>query len=75
MAESIEKIKRIKAQHEKYWLGIEGVVAVDVGGTSDGGLGLIISVKKDATGIQKHIPRRIENVLIEIRETGEVRRL
>jgi hypothetical protein len=75
MPEDIGKIKEIKSRHEKDWLAIEGVVAVGIGTTSDGSIGLIISVKEDSYKIRELIPEQIEEVLVEIQETGEIRAL
>jgi hypothetical protein len=70
-AEDLERIKSIKRANEKRWLAIDGVVAVGIGATSSGDASLIVSVKEHAAGIRKLIPHRIENVEVEIRETGE----
>jgi hypothetical protein len=75
MAKSIDNIKQIKARHEKGWLEIEGVVAVGIGTTADGSLGLIVSVKENVDAIRKRLPRSIEGVIIEVQETGEIKAL
>jgi hypothetical protein len=75
MTEPFEKIKRIKDRHEKDWLRIEEVVAVGIGKTSEGSTGLIVSVKENAGMIREKIPAMIEDVVIEIRETGEIKAL
>ena len=75
MSDQIERIREIKRKYEKNWLAIEGVVAVGIGRTSDGSMGLIISVKENASKIRKQIPPKIDEVLIEIQETGEIKAL
>jgi hypothetical protein len=75
MSEEVERIKNIKLANEKRWLAIEGVVAVGIGTTSSGTAGLIISVKERTPNIRKQIPLHIDDIDIEIRETGEIRAL
>jgi hypothetical protein len=75
MSVQIEKIREIKRKNEKAWLAMEGVVAVGIGKTSDGSLGLIISVKEDSNKFRPQIPPKIEEVPIEIQETGEIKAL
>ncbi len=70
-AEDLERIKSIKRANEKRWLAIDGVVAVGIGTTSSGSACLVVSVKENVAGIRKLIPYRVENVEVEIRETGE----
>jgi len=72
MSDQIEKIKIIKKKFEKTWLALEGVVAVGIGKTSDGNLGIIVSVKEHDKKYKQQIPSNIEGVLIEIQETGEI---
>ncbi|MBA7548282.1 hypothetical protein ES705_40733 [subsurface metagenome] len=73
MPDQIEKIKDIKKKYEKTWLAIEGVVAVGIGKTSDGNLGIIVSVKENGRKYKQQIVHNIEGVLIEIQETGEIK--
>jgi hypothetical protein len=73
--EDIERIKTIKQIYAKGWLAIEGVVAVGIGMTSSGGTGLIVSVKSDAARIREQIPNQIEDIPVEIQETGEIKAL
>ena len=75
MTDPLDKIRRIKARNEKDWLRIEEVVAVGIGKTSEGSTGLIVSVKENAGVIREKIPARIEDVVIEIQETGEIKAL
>lgn len=75
MSEEIERIKSIKLANEKRWLAIDGVVAVGIGTTSSGKTGLIVSVKERTPSIRKHIPLHVDDVDIEIRETGKIRAL
>ena len=73
MAEDIEKIKEIKKNNEKLWMSIKGVVATGIGKTSSGATGIIVSVKKDTHRIRKKIPSMINDVPIEIQESGEIK--
>ena len=73
--DEIEKIKIIKRKYEKSWFAIKGVVGSGIGITSDGSTGLIISVKENAGKIRSQIPSQIEEVRIEIQETGEMKAL
>ena len=75
MLDSIKKIKKIKQKHEKKWLKIDGVVAVGIGNLSDGGPGIIVSVKKNIGGIRKQIPETVQGIGVEIQETGEMKAL
>jgi len=75
MSNQIEKIREIKRKCEKDWLAIDNVVAVGVGRTSDGSIGLIVSVKENAGKIRKQIPSRINGIVIEVQETGEIKAL
>ncbi len=73
MSEQIEKIKSIKKKYEKTWLQLDGVVAVGIGKTSDGNLGVIVSVKKNGRKYGEQIADNIEGVPIEIQETCEIK--
>jgi hypothetical protein len=53
MSEPLEKIREVKKKYEKTWLSISGIVAVGIGKTSGGALGIIVSVKKKYRKIQK----------------------
>ena len=75
MSDDIDRIKRIKQMHERQWLAIDGVVAVGVGATSSGRVGLIVSVKEGAEKIRTQIPTMIDDIDVEIKETGEIRAL
>jgi hypothetical protein len=65
----------VKAKHERSWRAIDGVVAVGVGRTSDGTIGVVISVREMTTEVREKIPARIEGVPIEVAVTGEIRAL
>jgi hypothetical protein len=73
MPDRMDKIKQIKKKHEKSWLSIEDVVAVGIGITSDNKPGIIISVKKQPQIIRQQIPAQIDNIKIDIQETGEIK--
>ena len=73
MPNQLEKVKEIKKKYEKIWITIDGVTAVGIGNTSDGGSGLIISVIKKTEKIRKMIPDKINGISIEIQITGELR--
>ena len=72
LLEQMAKVKAIKKKYEKSWFAIDNVVAVGIGTTASG-LGIIISVKKNADEIRRQIPATIEGVEIEIQETGEIK--
>ncbi|MEJ2635480.1 MAG: hypothetical protein P8184_09325 [Calditrichia bacterium] len=71
----MEKIKEVKQNYQQSWMSIKGVVGVGIGPTSDGSVGLIISVKENAAKIRKRIPVKIEEVTVDIQETGEFKAL
>lgn len=73
MPNQLEKVKEIKKKYEKIWINIDGVTAVGIGKTSDGGTGLIVSVIEKPGKIRKMIPDKIKGILIEIQVTGELR--
>ena len=75
MPDHIMEIINTKKSYEKSWLAMKNVVAVGLGKTSDGSLGIIISVNKNASQIRKKIPSQIEQINIEIQETGEINAL
>jgi hypothetical protein len=71
--EDMERIKSIKRRHEKQLLALDGVIAVGIGVLSTGEVGLIVSVKKSFDAARKKIPRRLEGILVEVRESGEIK--
>lgn len=73
MSLSLEKVRDVKARREQEWLGLEGVVAVGVGVTEQRGPGILVSVRELTDALRERIPRRVEGVPVEVRETGEVR--
>ena len=73
MPNQLEKVKEIKIKYEKTWINIDGVTAVGIGKTSDGGTGLIVSVIEKTEKIRKMIPDKINGISIEIQVTGELR--
>ena len=75
MTDQLEKIRAIKKKYEKTWLSIKGIVAVGIGQTSEGGVGIIISVKENVRKYKNQIAQNIEGTPIEIRETGEIKAL
>ena len=75
MTNQLEKIREIKRKYENNWLAIKGIVSVGIGETSEGRLGIIISVKENTAKYEKQIEQNIEGVSIEIQETGEIKAL
>jgi pentose-5-phosphate-3-epimerase len=73
MPNQLEKVKKIKKKYEKIWISIDGVTAVGIGKTSDGGTGLIVSVIEKPEKFRKMIPEKINGISIEIQVTGELR--
>lgn len=71
----MEEIRAVKARLEEEWLALGGVVAVGIGRTEDRGPGIIVSVEEDADVPGTKIPREVEGVPVEVRETGEFRAL
>lgn len=72
---SMERLKAVKSRHESAWLAFEGVVAVGIGRTSDRGAGLVVSVREAMPELVRCIPREVEGVPVEVRETGAIRPL
>ena len=75
MTDEIDKIKELKKKHGNKWLAINNVVAVGIGKTSGGSIGIIISVKEDAYKVKSQIPSEIDKIPIEVQETGEMKAL
>lgn len=75
MDAQIEKTKRVKQQHESRWMKIDGVNAVGIGRTSEGNIGIIVSVSEMNDTITKNIPEIVDSIEVEIQETGEFRAL
>lgn len=73
--ERLKTIRRIRAQHEASWRRIDGVAAIGTGFTTDGIIGIVVSVAKDAVRIRNLIPSSIEGVTVEVRESGAFRAL
>lgn len=71
----IDRIKVVKQRYEREWRALELVTAIGIGTTSSGATGIIISVKSDAAKVRERIPQRVEEIEIDIRETGELRAL
>lgn len=70
--EQISKVRKIKGTYENKWLSLEGVIAVGIGNTSGGDIGIIISVKKINRRLQEEIPGEIGGVIIQLQETDEI---
>ena len=62
MCIELEKIKKVKGQFEKDWFKIEEIVAVGIGKISSEKMGIIISVKKNLSKIQKLIPSMVDGI-------------
>jgi hypothetical protein len=69
------KIRQVKQNHEKNWLKIKDVVGVGIGTTSNGKYGIVVSVKKNPKNVRSAIPETIENIPIDVQETGEIKAL
>jgi hypothetical protein len=70
-----ERVVQLKRRHEKSLMAIDGVVAVGIGKTQQGSLGIIVSVKQDSAALREAIPSQIEDVVVEIQVTGEFKAL
>lgn len=73
MSPSLERIREVKARREGEWLALEGVVAVGIGRTAERGTGLLVSVEEVTPSLRERIPREVEGVPVEVRETGTIR--
>jgi hypothetical protein len=73
MSDYLEKVKKVKRSNEKSWLGIEGVMAVGIGKISDGTIGIIISVKENKLKYCAQIPEKVDDISIELKESGELK--
>ncbi|HXG00496.1 MAG TPA: hypothetical protein VNL69_06910 [Bacteroidota bacterium] len=71
----IQRVQELKRRYESEWLKLDGVVAVGIGTVSSGAIGLIVSVRAHADAVRARIPERLDDVEIEVRETGELRAL
>ncbi|MBD3274176.1 MAG: hypothetical protein GF372_02640 [Candidatus Marinimicrobia bacterium] len=65
----------MKQQHESGWMDIQGVQAVGIGRTSQGNIGIIVSVSEMNDTISNTIPDTIDSIEVEIQKTGEFRAL
>ncbi len=72
-ADPVEHAREVKARHEAALLRIPGVVGVGVGVAADGS-GIVIQVYvEERTGdLEARIPDHLEDVPVEIIETGRV---
>ncbi len=70
---NIEKIRHIKNENEQKWLAMDCVVAIGIGKVSSGKPGLIISVKNNLEKVRLQIPGKIDDVTIEIQQTGPIK--
>ena len=75
MPENIDKIKKVKRQHEKAWMSLKQVVAVGIGQTSVGETGILVAVRKDPDKIRAQIPEMIKGIRVEIQQIGEIKAL
>lgn len=73
MRPSLEEIRRVKARREAEWLALDGVVAVGIGRTEERGGGILVSVAELTDALRERIPREVEGVPVELRETGAFR--
>ena len=73
-ADPVEHASEVKARHEDALLQIPGVVGVGVGLASDGSGPVIQVYVAEATDrILRDVPGRLEDVGVEIIETGVIR--
>lgn len=70
---TIPELEAIKKKYERAWLKLDEVVGVGIGLTSQGKVGLIVSVTKNAEKIRQKIPEKIKGYPIEIRVTGPIK--
>ena len=75
MTEDQQKIREVKRKYETEWLSIKGVVGIGIGTLSDDSIGIIVSVIKLEKNIQEKIPAEIEDIKVEVQETGEFKAL
>lgn len=71
----LERVKQIKRKYEQQWLALAGVVAIGIGTTASGNVGVIVSVKENPETIRASIPQEVEGIEVEIRVSGELRAL
>lgn len=72
MDEKLEKARQVKRAHEKEWLAIEGVVAIGIGIVQNGEPGIVISTKVAPSAMPRAIPEIVDDVHIEVRQSGEI---
>ncbi len=72
MNTDIEKVREIKMKYEASWIKKRNVIAVGIGNTRDGRVGVIISVKKLSKKVLAQFPDEIDLVPIELNESGEI---
>ena len=81
---SVQRAREVKARHERELKRKANVVAVGVGYCRRGGVqtrevGIVVSVKKKVPSAELKprdaIPARIEDVPVDVVETGEIRAL
>lgn len=69
----IQKVRDVKMKYEASWIRKRNVVAVGIGNTRDGRIGVIISVKKLNKRVMDQFPQEIDLVPIELNESGEIK--
>ncbi|MGD9900389.1 MAG: hypothetical protein AB7T22_14790 [Calditrichaceae bacterium] len=69
----IQKVRDVKKKYEGAWIKKRNVVAVGIGNTRDGRIGVIISVKKLSKRVLAQFPDEIDMVPIELNESGEIK--
>ncbi len=75
MDSTIESIKKIKRRYEKEWLSQRGVVSVGIGILSSGAVGIIIGYTENFGYLKQQIPRQINDIIIELRKTKDIKAL
>jgi hypothetical protein len=75
MSDLTLRAQAVKRDNEKSWLALHSVVAVGIGKTADGSLGIIVSVAERPDEIRRLIPEMIDGIPIEVVATGRLRAL
>ncbi|KAA3615375.1 MAG: hypothetical protein DWQ05_13545 [Calditrichaeota bacterium] len=72
---NIAKIKKVKKIHLREWMAIPQVQAVGIGVLQNGETGIIISVENLDKSIAEILPAKIDDVSVEIVESGRFKAL
>ena len=66
----LQKVKEIKRQYQRYWMAMDGVVAVGIGKV-DNQMGIIISVTKNPDKVKEQVGKSVSGIPVKIQQTGE----